>query len=86
MGCSKGSTYIPMGRLDTFIYPVSSAIDLERDWVALPPAVKQDVGCKAQTLEYTITITDGGGKKTSDYVGALSATNFVLWQDLRKCL
>lgn len=86
VGCSKGSIYIPMGRLDTFIYPASSALDRTRDWIALPPAVDQDFGCKVQTLDYEATSKDGAGKATDDYAAALSASRFVLWQDLRKCL
>lgn len=86
VGCSKGSIYIPMGRLDTFIYPASSALDRTRDWIALPPAVDQDFGCKVQTLDYEAISKDGAGKATDDYAAALSASRFVLWQDLRKCL
>lgn len=86
VGCAKGTTFVPMGRLDTFIYPASSALDRKRDWVALPPAVDQELGCNAQTLDYDVTPKDASGKVTYDYAAALSARRFVLWQDLRKCL
>ncbi|QND80539.1 hypothetical protein H4W19_01655 [Pseudoxanthomonas mexicana] len=86
VGCAKGATFIPMGRLDTFMYPVSSALDKERDWIAIPPALNQEVGCKVQTLDYDLNVKDGAGKSTRDYAAALSSSRFVLWQDLRKCL
>ncbi len=85
-GCADNSIFVPSERFDTFVYLAFDNLLDDKRWISLPPASRQDLGCKnVSLLHYEGKAKDEKGRILSD-AGIAPPYKYFLWSDFVACL